>query len=54
MFLQNSKDLHSALADDKAGLTGGLTVGIRDSPNGRQFTAVFSVGSLFKLPGVPQ
>jgi len=54
MFLQNSKDLHSALTDDKAGLTGGLTVGWKDSPAGTAFYAVFSVGSLFKLPGVPQ
>lgn len=53
MFLQNSKDLQSALSDAKAGLTGGVTFGVKDSPNGRSFFAVFSVGSLFRLPGLP-
>jgi hypothetical protein len=54
LFLQNSKDLQSALADEKAGLTGGVTVGIRDSPNGAVFSAMFSVGSIFRLPGLPR
>ena len=53
MFLQNSKDLQSALEGDKAGLTGGVAVGVRDSPNGNSFFAIFSVGSVFKLPGLP-
>jgi hypothetical protein len=53
MFLQNSKDLQSALSDAKAGLTGGVTLGVKDSPAGKSFFAVFSVGSLFKLPGLP-
>ena len=54
MFLQNSKDLQSALADDKAGLTGGVTLGIKDTPDGPAFVAMFSVGSVFKLPGLPR
>ena len=54
MFLQNSKDLQSALSDDKAGLTGGVTVGVKDSLDGKSVYALFSVGSVFKLPGLPR
>lgn len=52
-FLQNSKDLQSALKDDKAGLTGGVTFGWRQVAAGTEFFATFSVGTLFKLPGLP-
>jgi hypothetical protein len=52
-FLQNSKDLQSALADGKAGLIGGVSVGVKDSPWGKAFFAFFSVGSTFKLPSLP-
>jgi hypothetical protein len=54
-FLANSKDLQSALTPEKGGgLTGGVNVGWRRTPNAHaDFFAVFFVGSLFKLPGVP-
>jgi hypothetical protein len=52
-FLQNSKDLSSPLDKEKAGLTGGVTFGWRQRANGAGFFAVFSVGALFRVPGVP-
>ncbi len=54
-FLQNSKDLQSALKDAKAGLNGGVNFGWRKTPAHRaDFFALFFVGTLFNLPGVPR
>lgn len=53
-FLKNVKDVLDPSQGGDPGLAGGVTLGWKPSKTGRQFFALFSIGTILKLPGLPQ